>query len=99
MLREEVGMRIGALVSAGDGVVRLLGYGTYDGDEIPPADIGGFNIGWPNPKLTLDSGEVVWGCECWWGSEEEMQAQVIKYLGRGWVLEQVDIKTFRNGGE
>lgn len=20
-----------------------------------------------NPKIELDSGEVVWGCECWWG--------------------------------
>lgn len=22
-----------------------------------------------NPKIILDDGEVVWGCECWWGPE------------------------------
>lgn len=22
-----------------------------------------------NPKIVLDDGEVVWGCECWWGPE------------------------------
>ena len=22
-----------------------------------------------NPRITLDSGAVVWGCQCWWGSE------------------------------
>ncbi len=23
-----------------------------------------------NPKIQLDSGDVVWGAECWWGPEE-----------------------------
>ena len=22
-----------------------------------------------DPKIILDDGEVVWGCECWWGPE------------------------------
>lgn len=25
-----------------------------------------------SPKLVLDDGQVVWGCECWWGPEEHV---------------------------
>ncbi len=28
-----------------------------------------------NPKILLDSGDVVWGCECWWGPEAEVKAE------------------------
>jgi hypothetical protein len=31
------GMRVGAWLSADDNEVRLLGYGRYVGDEVPPA--------------------------------------------------------------
>lgn len=27
-----------------------------------------------NPKIVLDDGEVVWGCECWWGPESAYPA-------------------------
>ncbi len=30
-------------------------------------------IGLENPTIKLDSGEIVYGCECWWGSEEKMK--------------------------
>ena len=29
-------------------------------------------LGLKNPKIRLDSGEVVWGYECWWGPEEKV---------------------------
>lgn len=29
-----------------------------------------------NPKLLLDSGKVVWGFECWWGSEEKIRDSI-----------------------
>lgn len=53
----------------------IFGVGKYEGDEVPPADTGGFGrllheSGIPNPKLVLDNGDVVWGCECWWGPED-----------------------------
>jgi hypothetical protein len=34
-----------------------------------------------NPKIELDSGETIWGCECWWGPEDEFKAsgQAEKY--------------------
>lgn len=32
--------------------------------------------GAPNPRITLDSGEVVWGCLCWWGEAEKFDKQL-----------------------
>jgi len=41
----------------------LLGYGIYEGDFEHPV------LKRLNPRMLLDSGERVWGCECWWGAE------------------------------
>ena len=70
------GERIGAVLSMDDTSVRLIGYGVYVGNEVPPEGIGGFNMGWPNPKLEMDDGTVVWGCECWWGPEAKVKAHL-----------------------
>lgn len=77
----KIGDRVGCFLS----VVRprglLLGYGTYVGDEVPPneglSSLTGYLAGrrMANPKIVLDSGEIVWGCECWWGPEEEIKAE------------------------
>lgn len=67
------GDRVGAILKKEGKNVYLIGYGTYEGEEIPPKEIRGFNFGIPNPKIKLDSGKVVWGCECWWGDEEEFK--------------------------
>lgn len=29
-----------------------------------------------NPRIALDNGETVWGCECWWGAEDRYQDMV-----------------------
>jgi hypothetical protein len=65
----KIGDRVGAMMSGRDGVIEFLGFGVYQGEEVPPKEIMGFNFGYPNPKILLDNGEVVWGCECWWGDE------------------------------
>ncbi len=69
----EKGSRVGAIRNADKETVYLFGYGTYEGDEVPPVEVGGFltEIGIENPKIVLDNGKVVWGCQCWWGSEEK----------------------------
>ena len=74
----EPGIRVEAIVSANVLEVKLFGYGVYQGDEIPPLGIigpfGEMNqFGIRNPKIQLDSGEVVWGCECWWGPEDKVK--------------------------
>jgi len=59
-----VGERVGAFLGAGDNIIAFLGYGVYQGVEVPPKEIGGLNLGFENPKIVLDNGDVVWGCEC-----------------------------------
>ncbi|MFA7637420.1 MAG: hypothetical protein WCX81_06625 [Monoglobales bacterium] len=69
------GDRVGAILSADKDEVRLLGYGTYLGDEVPPD---GFmhEIGHQNPKIQLDNGDIVWGYQCWWGDEEQVKKKI-----------------------
>ena len=72
------GDRVGAISHGKDGTLFIFGYGVYEADE-PPVSAAGWmaeacvEVGAPNPKIRLDSGKVVWGCECWWGSEVEVR--------------------------
>lgn len=70
----EIGMRVLAVRDATETEVNIYGYGKYEGDE-PCPHLGDI----PNPKILLDSGDVVWGCECWWGeaevAEQKLQLQ------------------------
>jgi len=73
-----IGTRVGAICDADDHEVRLYGYGVYDGYFIPPPEILflGAPIAHENPRITLDDGKVVWGCECWWGAEERIKSMI-----------------------
>jgi len=70
-----VGQRVVAIRDGKDGVIYYFGEGVYAGDFQPPDSIGGFNIGLPNPRIDLDSGQTVWGCECWWGPVDELRSK------------------------
>lgn len=72
------GTRIGAILSGNDEGIKFLGYGTYEGDEVPPAEVSDMlhDNEIANPKLVLDSGDVVWGCECWWGPEKSIEKRL-----------------------
>lgn len=45
-----------------------FGPGIYLGSHSCPL-LNGMN----NPKIKLDTGEIVWGCQCWWGAESGAQ--------------------------
>lgn len=92
-----IGSRIGAILgTSSDGrTLQYLGCGTYQGDHVPPKEIGGFNMGLPNPKLVLDNGDIVWGCECWWGSERGIKEQLEKYRAQGMTITTVPIAEAR----
>jgi len=64
----QVGCRVGAILSADDTEVRLLGFGVYEGEK-PCPDLDGLQ----NPCIKLDNGTIVWGYECWWGDEGMMK--------------------------
>lgn len=83
-----IGTRIIAMQNADETTAYIFGRGVYAGDEVP-VDAAGFmgevlrEHGSTNPKLVLDNGDVVWGCECWWGDEES----VLKKIGDREIVE------------
>ena len=90
MVRKKEGCRVGAISHSEDNKIILFGYGVYQGDKVltdiekdqrPSGMMGEMLIeaGIPNPCILLDDGNYVWGCECWWGTEEEVKKQVEKY--------------------
>lgn len=86
-----VGTRVTAVLGAKDGLVQIFGDGVYAGDFELPEDAGGFNFGQKNPRIDLDNGKTVWGCECWWGSCEAVKER----FSEGWEWEEVDIEEKR----
>lgn len=82
-------------MSATSESVKMFGFGVYVGDEVPTADVGGFGSalheqGITNPTIRLDNGVKVYGCECWWGAEDQVRAKI----GDREVIE-VDIRSVR----
>jgi hypothetical protein len=81
MARVQVGERVGAVAYSGNGVAAIYGYGVFEGDTVPPknrpgpaAMLGQLDI--PNPTIKLDSGQTVYGCECWWGPEDAVKKSI-----------------------
>lgn len=79
-----IGDRVGAICGTKkDGTLKVYGYGVYEGEKVPevPEDSRGMAIAFQlgevtNPCILLDSGERVYGCECWWGTEEAIAKRV-----------------------
>jgi len=63
-------MRVIAIRDADEQTVNIYGYGTYVGDE--PCELA---FGLTNPKIVLDDGQIVWGCQCWWGDSERLERE------------------------
>ena len=97
----KVGDRIGALLSVSETEVKVLGFGIYAGEEVPTRAVGMLaeilrTTKFPNPKLVLDSGKVVYGCECWWGPQDTVKARIAEREARGDTIEYVDIDEVRD---
>ena len=72
-------MRVLALDSAADGVVRSFGVGTLDMKH-PESTV-------DHPMIVLDAGGYVCGCECWWGEESKLRERLS--TERGWRWEEI----------
>jgi hypothetical protein len=70
-------MRVLAIRDANKTEINIYGYGKYEGDEPCPM-MGGIR----NPKIVLDNGDVVWGCECWWGDVEKAEQELQLRTGK-----------------
>lgn len=65
-------MRVVAIESLKNGVLRTYGEGELIKDQVP--DMNPFkDLNITNPCIKLDSGKYVWGCECWWGETEKFE--------------------------
>jgi hypothetical protein len=71
-MKVKKGDRVGAFLSKSHDQVELLGYGVYEGDY-PPFE---YEPELLNPRIKLDSGEIVWGMQCWWASEEAIKNSI-----------------------
>lgn len=87
-MRAQIGERVGAIqkTDPNSKTAVIFGYGVYDGEKTHP-------IGIPNPHITLDNGQEVWGCECWWGPEKKIQEML-----EGFTVEVVDTPSQQEKG-
>ena len=76
----KVGDRVGAILGrTEEGETKFLGYGVYEGEGVPIEAVGPIaealvETKSTNPMIRLDSGSVVYGCECWWGTDLQYAA-------------------------
>ena len=76
----KVGERVYAIRNSDEETIYAYGPGVYAGLQKPPVGtrtcFGVIDEDWPetyvNPRIDLDNGGVVWGCQCWWGPEDEV---------------------------
>ena len=62
-------MRVIAIESIENGICRSYGEGELLGDKEPSSGwLSGFGI--KHPCIKLDSGQYIWGYQCWWAASE-----------------------------
>jgi len=95
-------IRVGAFLSIDDDnkQVEFLGYGELIGYETPDENARGVApivraLGQLNPKILLDNGKIVWGCECWWDKESIVKKDIEQFIKEGFVITEVDIEEVR----
>lgn len=103
-MREVVGGRVVAVRNEEAGTIYVYGRGVYEGDfpfgdeaagaTVEMARDAGRDV---NPRIRLDSGEVVWGAECWWGPEADFEAKLeaARAQGKEVTIVQVSISEDR----
>lgn len=89
-----------AISHSKDGVLYIFGRGKYIGETVPKG-AGGF-LGSvleqkevKNPTIELDGGELVYGCECWWGPEAACEKKFSNFE----KIETVSIAESRKAAE
>lgn len=73
-------------------VLYVLGEGVYDGDVVPSLENGsGYRAGidYLTPKINLQDGNTIYGCECYWGGHDEMEKMIRVHEALGQRVERV----------
>ncbi len=107
---KKIGERVGAVLKADKDGVEFLGYGIYEGDFFPEEAVGFFadvkrkilkekgeskREFLTNPRIRLDNGGVVYGCECWWGDIKTLKGYIKDWKKKGYKIIDVDINKYR----
>jgi hypothetical protein len=96
----KIGERVVAISHSDDETIYLFGFGVYEGD-FDPEEAGGplgemcREMGRGNPRIRLDNGKIVYGCECWWHPEEKTTLDMKKKV----VLLDIDEERKKCKGE
>ena len=106
----KIGEKVGAVLKANKDGVEFLGYGKYEGDFFPEEAVGIFadvrrkivkekgesqKEFLTNPRIRLDNGKVVYGCECWWGDLKTLKGYMKDWKKKGYKIINVDIEEYR----
>lgn len=91
-----VGTRVVAFSHREGKRVYIFGKGAYEGDFDPEEAVGELADlcrmeGFKSPRIRLDDGQVVYGCECWWCEETDIEGEL-----EGFEIVNVDIKDRRS---
>jgi hypothetical protein len=91
----KIGDRVVAVFESADNIVKIFGEGIYDGDFVPYEAAGNMakmlsELDMKNPRIRLDNGKIVYGCECWWSSVDKFKEQT-----KNMTIVQVDIDEMR----
>lgn len=88
----QVGDRVIALRSANNNEKKAYSYGAgvYKGEQLVEHNPKLKELGFKNPCIELDDGNLVYGMECWWGPEE-----AVKKRFEGFEFVQVSIPADR----
>lgn len=75
------GQRVGAILSEDGEAIEFLGFGIYLGKKVPVGAVGPIaealrEFNEPDSCILLDSGQTVYGCECWWNTENKIQSRL-----------------------
>ncbi len=84
--KPSIGSYVGAVRELNSHTTYLYGFGTYEGnfqvgeDDGPQPKGKAAEIvqekGALIPRIRLDNGQVIWGCECIWGPDQEIKARM-----------------------
>ena len=76
----------------GRSVLYVLGEGVYDGDVVPSLEDGSGHragIDYLTPKIMLQDGSTIYGCECYWGDQDDMEKMIRVHEALGQRVERV----------
>lgn len=82
----KVGPRVGAIAFTAEDTIYVFGHGIYLGTQPCP-----YLDGMPNPAIRLTTGEIVYGCECYWLEHEKYTHLISKYP----KLEKISVAEYR----